>query len=264
MAIAHVQSVGKITTGATSTTQAMTFTSGNFVVTAQAGFAGGGLSAAPTTPTDTLSQTYVGARAAWAPVNQSNQMRFFYVKNLSSGGADTVTMGQANTGDFTIDITEWSGGDATDPLGAAGEQNESNATSSTPTAGTTGTRAQADEMIIAMVSHTGNNTTITEDSGDSFSLSYENEGGTSNMPLGVQYKIVSNTTAITPDWTLGASRAWFAQEVTFNAAGAAATGYTPGVDGMDFRHLVERRKHLKVRKGGRWKTGPPKRLERVA
>jgi hypothetical protein len=217
MVIVLVQSRLAIINGAASTTLAFSsnLTASNFATTAQVGFAGGGASAAPTTPTDTLGHTYTGARAALAATTD-NQGRMFYVKSTSAG-ADTVTMGQANSGDFTIAIAEWSGGDATDPR-AAEAGTDGTGTGTAINVGTTGTRADADGLILSWFSHMGANTTLTSDTGDGFSLLQENEGGTSNMPLHVQYLITTNTTAITVNGTVGASRQWFGQQVTFKAA----------------------------------------------
>lgn len=223
MAIALVQSTSKVVTGTASTTLAFgsNLGTGNFITTSQAGFAAGGgsPSAAPNTPTDTRGHTYQGARAAYAPINVSNQGRHFYVKSTTAG-ADTVTLGQAASGDFTMAIAEWSGGDATDPLGAAGEGNDNTGNGTAATAGTTGARANADELVLAWVSHTGADTTIAE----ALSLLAENEGGSTSMPLGVQYRIETVVTATNPGWTLGASRTWFAQVVTFKAAAGGGGG----------------------------------------
>lgn len=228
MVIALVQATSKIITGASSTTLAFTnpVAAGNFITTTQAGFVGGGSpNSTPTTPTDTLGHTYSGARAAYSPVSAASTGRAFYVPTIPSGGANTVTMGMAASGDFSIGIAEWSGGDAT-PLAAGTEQNEATGTGTNVNVGSTGARASSDGMLLAWFTHLGNDTTIAEDAADGFNLLSENEGGSSNMPLASQYKITSNTTAVTPNWTLGASRQWFGQVVSFEAAAGGGGGGT--------------------------------------
>lgn len=222
MAIAPVQSTLKIVTATTSTTLAFTgnVAAGNFITTAQAGFASP--SVAPGTPTDTLGHTYTSARVAFG-ADGSDQGRIYYVKTIPTGGADTVTFSQTNSGDFTMAIAEWSGGDTTDPR-AAEAGTDGTGTGTTINVGSTGTRADAAGMILSWFSHTGANTTLTEDTGDGFSLLQENEGGTSNMPLHVQYLLTTNTTAITVNGTVGASRTWFGQQVTFKAATGGGGG----------------------------------------
>jgi hypothetical protein len=227
VAIALVQSTSKVVNGAASTTLAFgaNLAAGNFLTTAQADFASPNVGTS--TPTDTRGHTYTGARAEFG-VDGLNRGRIFYVKSTTAG-ADTVTMGQSRSGDFTIAIAECSGGDATDPR-AAETGTDGTGTGTAVNLGSTGVRADADGMILAWFSHTGADTALTEDTANGFSMLQENEGGSSNMPLHVQYKITTNTTAITVGGAAGASRTWFGQEVTFKAAaggGPPATTVQP-------------------------------------
>ena len=220
MAIAIVQSTSKVVTGVNNTTLAYTsnLAAGNLLVVSQGHF----INAVNviSTPVDTLTHTFTGVTAEQS-IGTNNKLRSFYAEN-SSAGADTVTFDigtAAGNGDITCVVSEWSGALTS---GSLDKTNTGTNTGTAVSAGATGTLTQADEMIWAAVAHSGNNTTITEDTGDSFTMLQENEGGTSNFPIGTQYKIVSATTDTTPDFTLGASRTWIAHVGTFKAAAAAA------------------------------------------
>jgi hypothetical protein len=235
MAIVLVQSTIAVVVGSQSTNLAYTsnLTAGSLLVMAEVAFAGSGGNAASGTPTDTRSHTWSGARANYAPINASNAGRIWYVPAASSGTCTVTNTIIGSVGvDQTLAISEWSGAHAS-PLGAAGEQGDGTGTGTAVATGTTGTLAQADELIVGWVSHTGADTTIAHDAADGFATLQENEGGSANMPLNVQYKITSATTAIIPNWTLGASRNWFGQSVTFIAAAAGAQD-TPELYGRPF------------------------------
>jgi hypothetical protein len=225
VAIAPVQSTKKVTGGSASSTLAFgaNVAAGNLLIVSVASWSA--TVSNLNTPTDTLTHTYAPVTAQQQSTGTQNKLRSWYIHN-SSGGADTVTYGvSAGTADLTCVISEWSGEDTS--AAPLDKTNVATGSSTTPSAGATGTLAQADELIYACGAHDGADTTWTEDTTDGFSLLQENEGGTSNMPIAVQYKIVSSSTTITPDWTLGASRGWFGHVGTFKAASGGVTDPFP-------------------------------------
>jgi hypothetical protein len=231
MAIALVQSVDKVVTGVASTTLAFTsnVTAANLLVVSHAHWQGG--TANINTPTDTLLHTYTGvtAQQAFGGGGVNNKLRSFYVENCS-GGANTVTFAMStSTGDITCSVSEWSGAETSTALDKTNTATFSATT--TGTAGATGVLTQADEMIYAAVAHDGADTTITEDSADGFTIIQEAEGGTSDMNLATQYKIVSATTDTTPNWTFGASRTGAGHVGTFKATGGAPADQEPALIG---------------------------------
>lgn len=226
MAIALIQSVKKVVSGANNTTLAYgsDLTAGNLLCNTHAHWNSGAL--AITTPVDTLSHTYAAMTAEQGGAG-ALRLRSFYEESCT-GGACTVTFDIATTdagGDLTVVVAEFSGAALSAALDAT---QVGTGTGTAVDSGTTATLAQADEMIWGGMTHDGGNQTITETGGAT--LVQENEGGTGNVPIGCSYEIVAATTAQAATWTIGLSTLWFAHVATFKAA--AAGGATSLVRGM--------------------------------
>lgn len=205
MAIANVQSTELISNGVTSTTLAYgsNVTAGNALVAVAHSF-----NSACNLTVDNDTNVYQEG------VNQTSGLSSLRtdVAFNANGGATTVTIDPTGTADIYFVISEWSGVDegAGIDVGATGG---ATGTSTTPSAGTTGTLSMADSCVVAAVTHAGTDTTITEDTTDSFTALQENEGGSTNCPGAVEYKVVSATTAVDAGFTLGASNAWICQRL---------------------------------------------------
>jgi hypothetical protein len=223
MAISLVQSASKQDNGVPNTTLAfdVDVTAGNCLIVVMAVFQSGGLSIL-TTPTDTLGHTYTGSSSGPNALGGNVVMRYWYVLNCS-GGANTVTfdIGEPGNADFSVAVSEWSGvktSSAVDGI-AAGQP-----TSATP-ALSDWLGNEANELYVAFLTHDGNDTTITEESG--WTTLEEFESGTSAMPLSFVYKIQTASGADGHTWTLGASRFCAVDGVAFKAAPAGGVSVTP-------------------------------------
>jgi len=92
-------------------------------------------------------------------------------------------------------------------------------------------------MLWGAMMHAGSDTTIAETGGAT--IVQENEGGTSNMPIGVSYELTTAGTAQAATWTLGASNNWAAHVAFFKAAGDPPALPGNGGGGFDDRVRVE-------------------------
>lgn len=218
MAITLVQSTKKVVTGVNNTTLAYgsNLTAGNFAINAQSHYCNP--AASITTPTDTLSHVYAGAIAEQNTAGDTKgRQRTFYKENCS-GGADTVTFDivGTTTGDITVVIAEFSGMATSSSLDKTATGTALAAT--THTSNATASTAQADEVLWGVFTHDGANTTITEDTGGGWAIVQENEGGTANVPIAVEYRIVASISTYSAKWTTGAARDSWMQIITFKAA----------------------------------------------
>jgi hypothetical protein len=229
VAIVLVQSAITIVTGVNNTTLAfdVNLTAGNLICVSHSHFSSP--ARAITTPVDTLTHTYVPMTAEQAVGDI--KLRSFYVENCS-GGANTVTFDIDNTtlGDLTVVIAEFSGIVTSGAL----DQTALFGASGTPiTSDLSGTTAQADELLWGAVAHDGSDRTITP--GASYTIVEENEGGSSNMPIAVEYQIVAATDEYEATWTFSNSAVnWLVHLATFKAA-AAAGGIAIPVVGRQYR-----------------------------
>lgn len=216
MAIALVsgQNAERVVTGVNNTTLAYpgNVTSGNLLVVWMAAFEGGG--ADIQTPTDTRTSTYTAIDLQVEPVVGAVMRGYWAI--APSSGANTVTfdLGGTATGDITVSVAEFSGVHATpfvDGQNAGG----------TGTAVSTGdvTPTEDNCLLVAAVTHSGLNTTFTEEAG--WTLLQEHEGGSADMPLATQYKVQTTATTEDADWTLGASRTWATQIGVWKSSGGA-------------------------------------------
>ena len=228
MAIALVQS--QVTspsaqTGSITVAFPSNVTAGNLLTVSIAYWKPG---AAPTisTPTDTLTHTYTAMGAQLTSVE--NGLRSYYVANCS-GGANTVTIGLSAYGagsDITVVIAEWSGAATSSVLGNHTGSTGTAPSGNTFTAGAVTTTA-ADEMVYSAMAHAGVNGTISEDGGNGWSLVQKNEGGTSDMPIGVAYQVFASAGSYDHAWWInGQNVRYMAHNTAFKAAGAVGGSAT--------------------------------------
>ena len=215
MAIALVQSTEKIVTGVNNTTLAFAsnLTAANLLCVSHSHWVEP--AAAISTPTDTLSHTYVGM-VTEQTINTNAKLRSFYVADCT-GGADTVTFDAAGTdnGDLALVIAEFSGAATVSPLGVTSSANDTSGTSTAVNSGATAQLDQATGMLWGGMNYSGDNTTITETGGAT--LVQEHEGGTADMPIGTTYELTTVDTGQAATWTLGAGRQWQAHIAFFKA-----------------------------------------------
>jgi hypothetical protein len=135
-----------------------------------------------------------------------------------AGAATTITWTELDPGsmDLEADILEFAGAVTSSALDQA--PTATSGTSAAP-AIASGTLSQADEVIVAIASHTGSDTTWAPDG--TYTQISENEDNDTGQTYSSQFKIVATVASDTADWTLGASRTWFATLATFKAAGGA-------------------------------------------
>jgi hypothetical protein len=165
----------------------------------------------------------VSGGGTWALAAQAGSTAdgkiFIYYCASATGGNTTVTVDpNGTTCDIDLTLSEWSGA-AASPLDVA-----PTATTGTSTAPaiSSGTLAQADELIVAITTQISADTTLTIDG--TYTEIGENESNTGGQCYNAQYKIVSSTSSDTADWTLGASRTWYACLASFKASGGGGGG----------------------------------------
>jgi hypothetical protein len=215
MALAHVQSVVDARVGgADSSSLSITPTAGNLLVLGSAIFYSAGTGGVRT----------VSGGGTWSSAGEFNGDATSWVcldyTASATGGASTVTCNpNGATADIDLSCAEFSG-HAASPLDKSNVTNSAVA-SSTPNVAS-GVLAQANEVIVAMCSHTGGNTSIAPDA--TYTQIGENENNSTGQTYNMQFKIVASTSSDTADWTLGAARDWFALLASFQeSAGGGAT-----------------------------------------
>lgn len=223
MAIALVQSIKKVVTGANFTTlaYASNLTAGNLLCNSHTHYSNP--TQTITTPTDTLGHTYAGMAAEQSIVfgGDSTKLRSFYKENCSAG-ANTVTfdIGGATAGALTVVIAEFSGIATASAFGTA----NTGAATNTAVSGGAVTPGANGALLWGAMTFDGATTTITE--GFTGGLVQEDENGDSNNPIGVEWKEQATAASEAATWTLGASRQYIAHTATFVAA-AGGGGATP-------------------------------------
>jgi hypothetical protein len=164
------------------------------------------------TPTDTRGHTWTPAQAEQAGLNQTSQRTWF--TRVTSGGTCTVSCASGSGTDRTITVSEWAGA-VVSPLDVT---NAVGPTSGTAASAGAVTPTVQPALVYAAVIHDGANPTIAIDTADAFTQLAEWEDGTSGMVVNVQYKIVTSTATITPNWTIGATVNWAGQVAVFKGA----------------------------------------------
>lgn len=196
--------------------QALSFTTtptvGNLILVALSTYAGNiGTSAI----TDNQGNTYT-RRSLAEPEGQDTDVAIFTAIASTSSGTFTVTANPDGTSaDLTMVIMDFSGCDA-DPF----DQQSSGTGNGTAVSTGNATPSVDGALMVAAMTHAGTDRTITEEAG--WTLIYENEGGSSNMPISVVYKVQSTAAAEDADWTIGTGAVYW---------GAVVTSFAPAEEG---------------------------------
>lgn len=150
--------------------------------------------------------------------------------NVTASGTFTVTVAPASATDITVSIASW-----TDVYTAGSPNDGSTQAIATSTSADSGsiTTTDAGDIVIGVLSHAGSNATLTE--GGTYTLLYENEGGSTNAPISVIYKLPGSTGSYNATWTIANTVTWLALIAAFKPA--ATTGqpaqprgvYIPGM-----------------------------------
>jgi hypothetical protein len=149
--------------------------------------------------TDNQGNTY--SRRVVASQSAGADCAVFAAVATTSSGTFTVTVNpDGSSADYTFCIVEFRG-NASTPNDNVDFDVQTSASPNT----TDVTPSENNCLWVGGVSHAGADMTITETSG---TLIYENQGGSSNMPLSATYKIQTTAAAESADWTLGSSATW--------------------------------------------------------
>jgi hypothetical protein len=132
-----------------------------------------------------------------------------------SAGATTVTVTYDQNLWSTIVAVEIVGAKASGALHGSNET-EAGTSSTTPTTNNVTTTVN-DSIFIANLAHDSGDYTITEDS--AFTLIFEEETQSSQMPISVIYRIVDTTVTESGSWTLSSSVTYGASVLVFEAEG---------------------------------------------
>lgn len=219
MALAVVAgSLAKVATGTASSPSAnWTTTAASLLVCCVAAFRSGGPSI--TSVSDPVNGAWTLAGTGAAP-DADDIVAIYYKENAGALTAQPVTVALAAAADVSFTVSEITGA-AT--ASSADGYNTATGTSTTPSVGITTT--QAATILIGVFAHTGTNRTLTPGSG--FTMLNENEGGSANMPVHSEYKIVAASGAQTINGTIGTgSVLWGIVGAGFKEAGGGAETIT--------------------------------------
>lgn len=238
MSIAHIQTKGGQSSGAVSSlsvTLDSSSTNGNLLVVSVVAF-NTVLDAVPTiSVTDSKGNSYT--EFVTIDDGQGRRISIFYAKNITGGASHQITSTPDNTIHMMMCATEYSGASTTSP---ANGSSSATGTSTTPNAGSVS--SQSDGMIVGLMTFGGSTTTITPGSG--WTERFERESGTSQAVGSIEDKAGSTDD---PDWTLAASREWWAVGASFVVGGAGSglpvsVSETLGIsDGPVLRRVLARR-----------------------
>lgn len=218
MSWSHVsgnQPAVKFVNSTTSAVQdfASAVTSGNSVFVAVSQYRNAALPDVPTV-TGEGGQSFGLIGTSRTITNGADNMRLslFALHNATGGSAWTVTVSTTNAGDITFTQSEFSGADAT-PNDA---NNGATGTSTAPTCSVV--TNTANDLLIGAFNHIGSDRALT--SGSGFTLLVENEGGSSNAPIHVEYQVATVANTYTVDGTITGSIAWAIVGGSFKEASA--------------------------------------------
>jgi len=166
--------------------------------------------------TDNQGNTYTRQAYAWNSGTTTGVAIFSTVVATSSGTFTITFNPTGSSAEICLNVSEWSG-NASSPV----DQNNTN--QSNGTSATTGsiTPTEDNELLIAVMSHSSTDRTLTESNG---TLLYENEGGTLNQPIAVAYKIQSTATSEGGAWTIGTGSVDWVACVASYKKGAGSSG----------------------------------------
>jgi len=139
-----------------------------------------------------------------------------------------VTADSSTSAYFTVVVVEVSG---IKTSAALDQNNQGTGSSTDPDSGNI-TTTEDDEYLIGVFAQDTSNVTITEDS--PWTLIFEEEQQSSDMPISVIERIVSSTLTESAGWTLSGSVAWWASVASFEAD----AGITPVDVFQDDANLV--------------------------
>lgn len=194
-------------------------TAGNLLVVPIAYFQGTGR-----TITLASSPSNTWTRHVQSNGDANSHIEIWYAANAAAGDT-TLTFGWSagsGNGQLEGDVLEFSSA----ATGSPADATATNTGTSTGPSVASGALSQADEVLIALASHTGTDTTFAPDG--TYTQISENEDNDTGQTYHSQYRIVASASSDTANWTLGASRAWFAVLASFK--GAAAGGVTETLD----------------------------------
>lgn len=216
----HVQSTGVQSSGAVASQGkafASNVTAGNAIVCQIAWFKNSAGAVAISTVADGIGNSLAAFPSAQRTSTADTHAAcdIWYKVNIA-GGASTITV-TPNASSFTsFTITEASG---LATSSAEDTRSSAEGSSAAPACGAFTTASAG--ITFGVVTHTGADTAITENTGGGYSLAFEAES-TTNQPINGEYKVTAAGSQ-NPSWTLGASRAWICTGAGFkDAAGAAS------------------------------------------
>jgi len=167
------------------------------------------------TVTGSLNGAYTPAISEATPATAAACIGIFYKEN-STAGSETVTIDpDGATADVNFTFSEVSGGQTSGALDNTATNVDGTALSNTPNVAT-GALDQADEIIFALMTYEGTDTTIAPD-GTYIEIG-EDENNSTGQAYNSQYKIVASTSSDTADWTLGGNFDWACCVATFKQA----------------------------------------------
>ena len=193
---------------------------------------------------DSVNGTWVVAvTSGYATSGDADSEVYLWSFPNSAAGTPTVTMNPTGTSsDNDLTLFEITGAATTTPLDTTVTATGTSATSAV----TTGTLAQAAEIVISSVSHTGGwsgfNADWTVDTGDGFTQADINANNSSGQAFQVQYKITAVTTTLTVNATGGGSSgSWFTGVASYKQASSSQD--TPELYGRPAGNIGQRQMH---------------------
>jgi hypothetical protein len=206
-----VQSKGSIVTGSDSANLSFDATPsvGNLIAVAVASYNGDlGTSAV----TDNQGNTYSLRKKQ--DLGGGSYVGIYRAIVGTASGTFTITVNpDGSSADFTVAIAEFSGNASSPDDLTNGDSQSGTSVSSlaiTPT--------ENNSLWVGAMTHGTSDTSITETNG---TLIYENQGGSSNMPLSFVYEVQTTAASEAATWTIGASATWGAVIASFKPGGSS-------------------------------------------
>jgi hypothetical protein len=168
------------------------------------------------TVTDSLGNTY---SAAGARQGGSGNIfcALYYARNVS-GGTDRVTVRASSSCQLSMIVAEFSGVDASSPLGAT---SGASGTSAAPSSGNMAP-TMAGVLVIGAGTHNGNTTT---NAGSGFTMvAIAIDNADDYQPLAMEYRVLSGTDTVAATFSLADSQEWTQVGALFNSAAAVPPG----------------------------------------
>jgi hypothetical protein len=154
-----------------------------------------------------------------------------YVEAANSGSTTVSVSVDGSNSYFTVVIIEVSGIKTATSLD---QNNENTATSASWDSGNI-TTTENDEYLIGGFAHDNGDHTLTEDG--AWTLIFEEETGSSDMPISVGERIVSSTLTESYSGTIASSSPYWASIASFEAPAAAGGDSIPYLSGLRRRRI---------------------------